>query len=167
MEICLYYIDKIQVQQIYAMSNKYKNNPQPLEVNEVAVRYNASQDNSFNLVQKAQNGISITAFFDLIDISGLSKEELSTLLDVSFKTIQRYQKENKKLSALNSEQILKMITLYQKAEEVFGEISSFNRWLRKPAHGLGNTLPLKLMQTPGGIDLIYEELARIEFGTLA
>ncbi|MCC5942194.1 MAG: DUF2384 domain-containing protein [Balneolaceae bacterium] len=149
------------------MSTRYKNTQHPAEVNDVAIKYNASQENSFNLVNEAQNGVSVTAFFDLLAVSGLSKEELSNLLDVSFKTIQRYQKEEKNLNALNSEQILKMITLYQKGEEVFGEIFSFDRWLRKPAHGLGGHTPLNLMQTSGGIDLIYEELQSIEYGTLA
>ncbi|MEX0662866.1 MAG: antitoxin Xre/MbcA/ParS toxin-binding domain-containing protein [Balneolaceae bacterium] len=147
--------------------SKYPHHKTTLMVSDVVVKYNASQTDSYNLVNQAQEGISINAFFDLIEVSGLSNQELANLLDVSFKTIQRYQKEEKKLSALNSEQLLKMITLYQKAEEVFGEISSFNRWLRKPAQGLGGQHPLNLMQTPGGIDLIYDELMRIEYGALA
>jgi putative toxin-antitoxin system antitoxin component (TIGR02293 family) len=148
---------------------EYKDNPESgkMVVSDVAVKYSASHDNTFSTVEQAQEGIPVSAFFDLLEVTGLSKNELSGLLDISFKTIQRYQKENKKLSALNSEQILKMITLYQKAEEVFGEVASFNRWLRKPALGLGGQLPLRFMQTPGGIDLIYDELMRIEHGLLA
>ncbi len=137
------------------------------EVHDVAVKYQVSRSSNFSLVDQAHGGVPVSAFFDLLRISGLSKSELSGLLDISFKTIQRYQKEGKSLNALNSEQLLKMIALYQKAEEVFGDISSFNRWLRKPAHGLGGKVPLKLMQTPGGIDLIYNELVQIEYGALA
>ena len=148
---------------------EYKDNPDPgkMVVSDVAVKYNASRQNTFITVEQAQEGIPVSAFFDLLEVTDLSKDELSSLLDISFKTIQRYQKENKRLSALNSEQILKMITLYQKAEEVFGDVASFNRWLRKPALGLGGQLPLRFMQTPGGIDLIYDELMRIEHGLFA
>lgn len=151
------------------MSIKYsnENNPKPLMVQEVAVKYHAGGDNDFLMANKARSGVNVSAFFDLLNVSGLSKEELASLLDVSFKTIQRYQKEGKKLNALNSEQLLKMIALYQKAEEVFGTLESFNRWLRKPAVGLGHQEPLQFMQTSGGIDLIYEELQRIEYGALA
>lgn len=138
-----------------------------MQVNELAIKYHVQSENNFALVNRAQNGISVSAFFDLLKISELTSTELSSLLNVSYKTMQRYQKENKKLSALNSEQILKMIALYQKAEEIFGDLSSFNRWLRKPAHGLGGHKPLQFMQTPGGIDLIYEELLKIEFGAFA
>jgi putative toxin-antitoxin system antitoxin component (TIGR02293 family) len=138
-----------------------------MQVNEMAIKYHVQSENNFALVNRAQSGISVSAFFDLLEISELTGSELSSLLNVSYKTMQRYQKEDKKLSALNSEQILKMIVLYQKAEEVFGDLSSFNRWLRKPALGLGGQEPLQFMQTPGGIDLIREELLRIEFGALA
>ena len=148
---------------------EYTDNPDSgkMVVSDVVLKYSASRENTFSTVEQAQEGIPVSAFFDLLEVTGLSKDELSGLLDISFKTIQRYQKESKKLSALNSEQILKMITLYQKAEEVFGEVVSFNRWLRKPALGLGGQLPLRFMQTPGGIDLIYDELIRIEHGLLA
>jgi putative toxin-antitoxin system antitoxin component (TIGR02293 family) len=146
---------------------EYQTNQKKLLVNEIAVKYRVQPENNYSLVTKAQDGISISAFFDMLEVSGLSKNELSGLLDVSYKTIQRYQKEEKKLNALNSEQLLKMIVLYQKAEEIFGDIPSFDRWLRKPAYGLGGQKPLKLMQTPGGIDLIFDELMRIEYGALA
>lgn len=142
-------------------------NQNAIQVNEAAVKYQASPDEGFQLVEQAHRGVPASCFFDIISFSGLTREELAGLLDVSFKTIQRYQKEGKNLNALNSEQLLKMITLYQKAEEVFGNLDLFNRWLRKPALGLGNQKPLKYMQTPGGIDLIMDELRRIEFGTLA
>lgn len=136
-------------------------------VNEAAVKYSASPNEEYRLVEQAHHGLSTSAFFDILNFSGLTKEELSALLDVSFKTIQRYQKDEKKLSAIHSEQLLKIIALYQKAEEVFADLDSFNRWVRKPALGLGNVKPLKFMQTPGGIDLIMDELRRIEFGALA
>ena len=136
-------------------------------VSEAAVKYQTSPDETYHLVEKAHEGVPVSAFFDILEFSGLSKIELTNLLDVSFKTIQRYQKDGKKLNAIHSEQLLKIIALYQKAEEVFGDLASFNRWLRKPAVGLGNRLPLKYLQTPGGTDLIMDELRRIEFGALA
>ncbi len=150
------------------MPDKYDVPPtKPGMVQEMVMKYNVNSGNEFAMVSRAQNGMEVSAFFDLLEISDLSKEELSSLLDLSYKTIQRYEKHGKKLNVLNSEQLLKMIALYEKAEEVFGSIPSFNRWLRKPAVGLGSHIPLQFMQTPGGIDLIREELIRIEYGALA
>lgn len=136
-------------------------------VQEVALKYQANEESAFTMVNRAQSGLAVSAFYDLIKISGLANEELAGLLDISYKTIQRYQKDGKKLNAQNSEQLLKMIALYQKAEEVFGDLKFFNRWLRKPAVGLGNQVPFSFLHTSGGIDLICEELLRIEHGALA
>jgi putative toxin-antitoxin system antitoxin component (TIGR02293 family) len=135
-------------------------------IQEMAVKYKVNST-EYALVHRAQEGIDVSAFFDLVNVTGLNNEELASLLDLSFKTIQRYQKDGKKLNALNSEQLLKMISLFQKAEEIFGDLASFNRWLRKPAAGLGGQIPLSFMKTSGGIDLIRDELHRIEFGALA
>jgi putative toxin-antitoxin system antitoxin component (TIGR02293 family) len=148
------------------MKNQEINEEQNL-VREVAVKYEVNEENQFSLVNKAQLGLPASAFFDLQEITKFSNQELAGLLNISFKTIQRYEKEGKHLSAQNSEQLLKIIALYQKAEQVFGSLESFNRWLRKPAPGLRGQKPFSLMQTSGGIDLVREEVIRIEFGALA
>ena len=83
------------------------------------------------------------------------------------KTINRYKQEKKKLNPRNSELILKLLALYSKGIEVFGKLESFNNWLMKPAFGIGNKTPFSLMNTSTGIDLIFEELIRIEYGDLA
>jgi len=57
--------------------------------------------------------------------------------------------------------------LFQHGEEIFGSISEFRSWFNTPVYGLGNQAPYSLMQTSGGIDLIDDELYRIEFGVLA
>jgi len=150
------------------MDESFENNASKSDrVQEVVLKYHANEESAFKMVNRAQSGLPVTAFYDLIEISGLANEELAGLLGLSYKTIQRYQKDGKKLNVQNSEQLLKMIALYQKAEEVFGNLESFNRWLRKPAVGLGNRQPLSFLQTSGGINLVREELLRIEHGALA
>jgi len=159
--------DKIQWNEFIMAETSGNTTPTTDRVQEVALKYQANEESAFIMVNRAQNGLPVTAFFDLVEISGLANEELAGLLDLSYKTIQRYQKDGKNLNAQNSEQLLKMIALYQKADEVFGDLESFNRWLRKPSVGLGNQQPLSYLQTSGGIDLIRDELLRIEHGALA
>ena len=57
--------------------------------------------------------------------------------------------------------------LFKKGNEIFGELEAFRRWIMKPAYGLGWEVPSELMETSGGIELIMEELYRIEFGATA
>ncbi len=108
-----------------------------------------------------------TAFNDMVTIANYDKDYAAGLLDVSYKTVTRYQKEEKKFSALQSEYILKTIVLFHKGVKVFGNTESFNRWLDKPAYGLGNIIPRAVITTVTGINFVMDELNRIEHGDLA
>jgi len=60
-----------------------------------------------------------------------------------------------------------MKALFEHGADVFGSAESFRRWLDKPACGLDNQVPFALLHTSGGMDLIQDELIRIEYGDLA
>ena len=51
--------------------------------------------------------------------------------------------------------------------EVFGSIDSFKQWMQKPAYGLGNKIPSKILTTISGINLVINQLMRIAHGVLA
>ena len=126
-----------------------------------------------HLADDAQNIISepevmyASSFNDMLTVANYDKDYAADLLDVSYKTITRYQKENKKLSPLQSEFILKTIVLYNKGENVFGTNESFTNWLNKPAFGMGNRVPKTFITTVTGINYILDELNRIAHGDLA
>jgi len=128
--------------------------------------YGQSIDNPMVTVILANKGIPSSTFDDVSLLFG-RKERLAELLNVSVKTMQRYQKENKKLNPLNSEMVLKFIALFKQGLMVFGIKKSFLNWLDKPAVGLGNHRPFELLKTSNGIDLVKDELVRIEYGDLA
>jgi putative toxin-antitoxin system antitoxin component (TIGR02293 family) len=131
-------------------------------------KYKNSIKDDYSIVTTSVGGISANTFFDLVIITGIDKNQLAeNIFEISLKTINRYKQENKKLNPRNSELILKLLALYNKGIEVFGKLESFNNWLMKPAFGIGNKTPFSLMNTSTGIDLIFEELIRIEYGDLA
>lgn len=131
-------------------------------------KYEKTIKDDYSIVLNSLKGLSANVFYDLVLITGMNKNQLADdIFKLSLKTIKRYQEDNKKLNPRNSELILKLIALYKKGAEIFGSIESFNKWLNKPAFGLGNKIPYQIMNTSTGIDLIFEELVRIEFGDLA
>lgn len=137
-------------------------------VNEVFVRYNKSIRGDYNIMINSKLGLSPQVFDDIVSISGISRTYLAEeIFDMSLKTIIRYQKDNKKFNPRTSEVALKLLNLFKKGIEVFGTSTSFKSWLNKPAYGLGDTHPLDMLNTITGIDLIEEELIRIEYGALA
>lgn len=136
-------------------------------VRETLAHYRNLVEDDYTLATQAMIGVDANLFYDMVDITGLPKDVLAEYLDISTKTLERYKKQHKKLNSMRSEVLLKLVTLYKKGIEVFGDIHSFRTWLNKPAYGLDEEKPSKLMVTSTGIDVIIEELVRMEFGDLA
>jgi len=131
-------------------------------------KYKGAIKSDLSIVENSNKGVNASIFFELVDVSGISRNFLAEeVFDVSVKTMLRYRNENKKLNPRNSEIALKLINLFDKGIEIFSSIESLVAWLKKPAFGLGNQIPINIMNTNTGIDLIEEELIRIEFGALA
>ncbi|AIZ65154.1 hypothetical protein PK28_10005 [Hymenobacter sp. DG25B] len=115
----------------------------------------------------ARKGIPAATAFEVAEALHLQPSQLEAIYDLSTKTLRSYLQDKKLLNAASSEKTLKIIALYNLGVEVFGEADAFLRWLGKPAHGLDGEVPLRLLETSGGIDLVEEELSRIAYGDLA
>ena len=88
-------------------------------------------------------------------------------MNKSLNTLQNYREKKTTLDVATSEKLLKLFALYSKGAVVFGLLDSFTEWLSRPAYGIGNQVPQTLLDTMTGIELINDELGRIEFGDLA
>lgn len=119
------------------------------------------------LIFLALKGVPAGRFFEAAELTGYRREQLAGVFDTSLKTFQRYEREQKNLNPQDSEKVLKIMALFQTGESVFGSADAFRRWMDKPAYGLGNQVPFDLLHTSGGIDLITDEVVRIEYGDLA
>ncbi|MBS1515722.1 MAG: DUF2384 domain-containing protein [Bacteroidetes bacterium] len=119
------------------------------------------------VVSEASAGVYAASFFDFADACGHPKERLADILNISVKTLMRYKTRKARMNPQNSEHLLKLFALYRKGIDVFSSISSFNQWLEKPAFGLGGIIPFNYLNTISGIEIIIEELSRIEHGDLS
>lgn len=129
--------------------------------------YEKHLDDRFWMVEEAASGIPASAVFDLIQLTHLNKSFFAGMLNLSTKTLDRYRQGEKRLNPASSELMLKLFSLFKKGEEIFGNSTEFQHWIEKPAYGLAYKVPKELMQTSAGIDLIMDELIRIEYGDLA
>lgn len=129
--------------------------------------YEGNLKDRLSLIRKAKNGIEAKYVLMILKYYNFKKDFIADMLNLSTKTLDRYTKENRKLNPNDSELVIKLIILYKKGIEIFGEKSSFVNWLNKAAFGLGNLKPAEIINTSEGIDLIIEELGRIEYGDLS
>ncbi|HVB02217.1 MAG TPA: antitoxin Xre/MbcA/ParS toxin-binding domain-containing protein [Chitinophagaceae bacterium] len=130
-------------------------------------KYIQEISNPVVLVFTAGKGLEVNFFDQLLKLTGLNKKQLAAIIDTTPKTIDNRRLNRRPLGRIESEQLLQILALYKKGKEIFGTPNSFIGWLNVPAIGLGERTPFDLMHTPGGINLIMEELIRIEFGALA
>jgi putative toxin-antitoxin system antitoxin component (TIGR02293 family) len=130
-------------------------------------KYESFFRDNISLLQKAKKGLPARAVFDLIAISRLPDDIIESALNKTMKSFQNYVSRNIALDTPTSEKLLKLFALYNKGTEVFGSLDAFRQWLTRPAYGLGDQVPLNIFDTITGVDLISEELTRIEYGDLA
>ena len=114
-----------------------------------------------------RQGISGAEIHYMVDKKLATTKDVAYVLGVNERTVRTYQREASNLSPQQSEQLLKYNRLLCRGKEVFGSEDAFNRWLRKPAYGLDNDVPLEYLVTSEGINLVSDEVERIANGEFA
>lgn len=137
------------------------------EVNKVIARYQKYFADAISILLSTKKGLKAEAVFDFISVSKLSNNQVEQLLNKTIKTFNSYKANNTVLDATTSEKLLKLFALYEKGCLIFSSVEEFNQWLALPAIGLGGQIPFSLLDTITGIQMVNEELTRIEYGDLA
>ncbi|MGF1670012.1 MAG: antitoxin Xre/MbcA/ParS toxin-binding domain-containing protein [Balneolaceae bacterium] len=138
------------------------------EIREALVTYGPiSNKNTYELINYTKSGINYTTFAAVVKNSPFDIKEWAAFLHTSERTIQRYQKDKKAFGPVHSEKIIQIVMLLSKGIEVFGNKSSFYTWLETKNIALGGIKPKDLLDSSFGIDLLNNELIRIEHGILA
>lgn len=135
---------------------------------EPALTYHTIADqDSFLIMNAIREGIKFPYFLSLLHQFPFNLNEWSVLLGLSERTMQRYQKEKKTFDQGASEKILEIILLYRYGVQVFIDKEKFNLWLDTKNLALGGLKPKNLLDNSFGINLLKDELYRIEQGLLA
>ena len=117
-------------------------------------------EDNFNLVLTARKGVKPKVFYDFAHFISMPEKDLAQLLNLSSRTISNYKTLQKNLEPAQGEHLLKLIALFGKGEEIFGNVDEFNYWLHKPFWN-AREKPIDWLVTPGGIDLVNNELERL------
>ncbi|RYY06485.1 MAG: DUF2384 domain-containing protein [Sphingobacteriaceae bacterium] len=124
-------------------------------------------NSSIFLIKTIREGISYSFFDSMLQYLPFSFQEWSQYLNLSERNLQRYKKENKPFQANFAERILEIKLLYNQGIEVFEVYENLNTWLNTKSIALGDVKPKDLFDTTFGINLVRDELIRIEHGVLA
>lgn len=128
-----------------------------------------SLDNNdvFRLIESIREGVDYNTFDKFSRRFPLNNTEWSRILKVSERTMQRYKKEKKRFDSLHSERLLLIMLLFKKGEEVFESTDNFIHWLNSENISLGGIKPIRMLDNSFGVNMVKNELIRIEHGVLA
>jgi putative toxin-antitoxin system antitoxin component (TIGR02293 family) len=87
------------------------------------------------------------------------------VIEVNERTAQR-RKEQGALTSEESDRLARVARVTRRAVEAFGDEAQALEWLRRPNRTLRGALPLDLLGTDSGAELVTDELGRIEYGDL-
>lgn len=121
---------------------------------------------SFDLVRLTRKGIPRSAIDALAKSLHLSISELTKYLHISERTLQRYSPD-KSLSTELSDHVLQIAKVYAKSLDVFEDPETTSSWLKQPNIALGNIAPIEYLDTSSGIEIVLDELTRIEYGVFS
>jgi putative toxin-antitoxin system antitoxin component (TIGR02293 family) len=128
-----------------------------------------SLDNNdiFKLINATREGVDYKTFNDFSITYPLNSTIWSKILNMSERTIQRYKREKKRFDSIHTEKLLLIMLLFKKGSEVFGDTTNFLTWTNSENIALGGGKPIDLLDNSFGINLVKDELLRIEHGVLA
>ena len=123
--------------------------------------------NKLLLVMVIRKGIPYSIFTLIQNITPFSLNDWANYLDISSKSLTRYQQQNKPFKPSLTEKIIELAEVTNLGIEVFGNNEKFRVWLETPNYALGNLKPFDLLRDSYGKEMIIGELTRIEHGILA
>jgi len=123
-------------------------------------------ENVSDFIHCIREGVPKKALDNLIEVTGISATEMAGIIRTSDRTLRRYSPKQK-LNAEQSERVIELAKVYSRGEEVFGTLEAFREWMNSSVMALGNKKPKEFLDTSMGIEMLMEELGRIEHGIFA
>jgi len=120
-----------------------------------------------SLIETSRNGVDLDTFDEIAEEFPFDLSDWSRILHVSVRTIQRYRKDKKRFDSIHTDRLLHIMILLNKGIEVFGNNENFISWLNSLNIALGSIKPIELLDNSFGINLVTNELIKIEHGVLA
>jgi putative toxin-antitoxin system antitoxin component (TIGR02293 family) len=121
---------------------------------------------NMDLLDLSIKGVTKDALLNLSENLSLSMKQMAQLLPVTERTLQRYKNKDH-FNPSVSEHIIQLAEVAARGVEVFGDREKFKKWLNHPSVALSGKTPLSLLKNRFGVQLILDELGRIEHGVYA
>ncbi len=107
---------------------------------------------------------SFKRFEKIMGLVPFTQKEWAGILHLSERTLQRYSKENSSFDGIYTDKILHIEQMISLGLETFTNADAFYGWLKKEKSILGNRLNFQSLSSMQGIQMVIDQLARIQYG---
>jgi putative toxin-antitoxin system antitoxin component (TIGR02293 family) len=115
-------------------------------------------------INRIRTGLPCSAVTTLAKKIDVPQKEIAAWLHTTTRTIQRTMEANNLLSLDLSDRVAQLIRVYCRCRDVFRDDKKVSDWLKAPNYALGNIPPISLLDTIPGMEVVLDELGRIEHG---
>ena len=119
-----------------------------------------------DLIGILKQGLPIGVFDNLRERLDVPEKMLASTVNIAYRTLSRRKKEGR-LKTDESERVLRIAKLYEKALDVLEDAELARQWFKMPAKALGGKTPLQFADTEPGATEVENLLGRIEYGVFS
>jgi putative toxin-antitoxin system antitoxin component (TIGR02293 family) len=116
-----------------------------------------------DLYKLSKQGIPKLALVEFVQNIGTSMRAMAKILHVTERTLQR-KNDLDLLSEDISEHVIQIAEVYMRGNQVFDSNDDFVSWMHAANTALANQKPYDMLSSRYGVQLILNELGRIEHG---
>lgn len=116
-----------------------------------------------DVIRRVEEGFDVQVLERFRRMLDISVDAAASLLGTSARTLARRQKEGH-LQETESDRLYRIVRLFERAVDVFGNEEDARIWMRRPQWGLGGAVPLEYARTDPGAREVESLLDRIDYG---
>ena len=124
-----------------------------------------SPRSGLELAELVESGLALERLSSL-RARGLSAAEVGATV-ISARTLQHRRARGERLSVTETDRAVRVASVVEQAEQVFGSAEKAMRWLRGKDDRLGDRTPLSLLGTEAGGRLVQGLLAALDEGVFS
>lgn len=119
-----------------------------------------------DVIRLLKKGLPVDAFDVLQRKIGVSAKTLASIVNIAPRTLSRRKQEGR-FHTDESERLLRIAKLFDRACALFGDPDTARRWLKTPQRALGSVSPLDFADTEPGAQEVEDLMGRLEHGVFA
>jgi putative toxin-antitoxin system antitoxin component (TIGR02293 family) len=121
-------------------------------------------ETSSDLAKATRAGLSVDSLDTLAEELSIQRLAVARLLGISERTLTRRATSSGRLTAAESDRVVRLARILALAKETLGSMEKASRWLQTRNRALEGDRPIDRLDTDIGVRSVEQILGRIEYG---